>query len=203
MNLSKYGISRIIEWETGGEAEYNRHPEWPGESSGITIGIGYDVGQMGAAETQRAWAAHLDQATLKLLVSVTDKRGEAAQSVLPFVRHLEIPWTAAQAVFTESTLPSFYLKTLRIYPQAVDLHGDCCAALVSLVFNRGPKLTGDRRTEMLEIQTALRAGELGRIPALFESQTRLWPDSRGLRRRRVEEAELFQRGLLATVPAGE
>lgn len=197
MNLSEYGIQRIIDWETGGEMEYNRHPEWPGESSGITIGIGFDVGQTGAAETKRAWAAHLEPTTLQLLVSVSDKRGEAAQQVLPFVRHLEIPWAAAEAVFKETTLPTWYLRTLRIYPQAVDLHGDACAALVSLVFNRGPSLDGDRRREMLDIQTALKAGKIGQVPELLRSMTRLWPNSRGLRRRREEEAELFQRGLLA------
>jgi len=198
MNLSDYGIKRIIEWETGGADEYNRNPEWPGESSGITIGIGFDVGQTGAAETRRAWADHLDKSALELLISVSDKRGESAQNALPFVRHLVVPWEAAEAVFKETTLPRFYLQTLRIYPQAGELHGDCCAALVSLVFNRGASLTGDRRKEMLDIQTALKGGQFGAIPALFEAQTRLWPNSKGLGRRRMEEAELFQRGLLQT-----
>jgi hypothetical protein len=51
---------------------------------------------------------------------------------------------------------------------------------------------------MVDIQTALKGGQLGAIPALFEAQTRLWPNTKGLRRRRMEEAELFQRGLLQT-----
>ena len=198
MNISDHGIQRIIDWETGGENEYNRHPEWPGESSGVTIGIGFDVGQSGAAETRRAWANHLDNSALELLVSVSDKRGEAARNALPFVRHLTVPWDAAQAIFRENTLPRFYLQTLRIYPQAGELNGDCCAALVSLVFNRGASLVGERRTEMVDIQTALREGRLGEVPALFEAMTRLWPNTKGLRRRRMEEAELFQRGLLQT-----
>lgn len=197
MNLSEHGISEIIRWETGGESEYNRHPEWPGELSGITIGIGFDVGQSGAVETRQSWEKCLPKSTLELLVSVSDKRGEAAQNVLPFVRHLEIPWADALTVFTETTLPKWYLRTLRIYPQVVDLHGDCAAALVSLVYNRGPSLDGERRTEMLDIQTALRSGKVGNIPALFEQMTRLWPKTKGLRTRRLEEAALFQRGLLS------
>ena len=197
MNLSPYGIQRIIDWETGGEIEYNRHPEWPGESSGITIGIGFDIGQEGPALTRQAWANHLSVDALQRLLATSTQRGEAARQMLPFVRDIEIPWDAAEAVFKETTLPVYYLRTLRIYPQAVDLHGDACAALVSLVFNRGPSLDGDRRREMLDIQTALKQGRVGAVPELLRSMTRLWPDSRGLRRRREEEAELFQRGLLA------
>ena len=41
MNLSERGIERIIYWETGGRAEYDQHPEWPGVESGVTIGIGW------------------------------------------------------------------------------------------------------------------------------------------------------------------
>jgi GH24 family phage-related lysozyme (muramidase) len=81
-----------------------------------------------------------------------------------------------------------------------EMPGDCAAALVSLVFNRGPDLTGDRRKEMAEIQGLLRVGELKQIPDAIRSMQRLWPDTAGLRRRRREEADLFEAGL---VPAGE
>jgi hypothetical protein len=200
MNLLPRGIKSIIGWETGGEAYYDRNPEWPGEASGITIGIGWDLGHTPATETSRAWAPHLDAATLALLVSVSGRKGEAAQVVLPHVRHLVVPWAAALAVFEAVTLPTWYLRTLRIYPQAEELPGDCAAALVSLVFNRGPSLTGDRRREMANIQALLKTSNLKEIPNQFREMVRLWPNSKGLRRRREEEAELFQSGL---IPAGE
>jgi GH24 family phage-related lysozyme (muramidase) len=111
-----------------------------------------------------------------------------------------IPWDAALAVVQDVTIPTWYLRTLRIYPQVDELPGDCAAALVSLVFNRGPNLTGDRRREMAEIQRLLRVGELGGVPDQLRAMKRLWPDTKGLRRRRDEEAELFEAGL---VPAGE
>lgn len=200
MNLSARGIKSIIGWETGGESCYDRNPEWPGEASGITIGIGWDLGHTPATETSRAWAPHLDAATLALLVSVSGRKGAAAQEVLPHVRHLIVPWAAAMAVFEAVTLPTWYMRTLRIWPQVVELPGDCAAALVSIVFNRGASLTGDRRREMAEIQGLLRVGELKHIPDAIRSMQRLWPDTAGLRRRRREEAELFEAGL---VPAGE
>lgn len=200
MNLSQRGIKSIIAWETGGQAEYDPQPEWPGESSGVTIGIGWDLGMTPATETARAWAPHLPASTLAALVGVSGRTGEAAQTVLPYVRHLTIPWAAAMAVFESVTLPTWYLRTLRIYPQAQALHGDCAAALVSLVFNRGASLTGERRREMANIQALLKTGNLKEIPNQFREMTRLWPNSKGLRRRREEEAALFESGL---VPAGE
>ena len=200
MNLSARGIKSIIGWETGGESCYDRNPEWPGEASGITIGIGWDLGHTPATETSRAWAPHLDAATLALLVSVSGRKGEAAQVVLPHVRHLIVPWAAAMAVFEAVTLPTWYMRMLRIWPHAVDLPGDCAAALLSLCFNRGTSLSGDRRKEMVEIQLLLGGGKLDRIPDQIREMQRLWPDTAGLRRRRREEADLFEAGL---VPAGE
>jgi hypothetical protein len=200
MNLSQRGIEAIIRWETGGESYYDPQPEWPGESSGVTIGIGWDLGMTPASETTRAWAPHLPTSTLAALVGVSGRTGEAAQTVLPYVRHLSIPWAAAMAVFEAVTLPTWYLRTLRIYPQAAELPEDCAAALVSLVFNRGASLTGDRRREMANIQALLKTGNLGEIAKQFREMVRLWPNSKGLRRRREEEADLFAGGL---VPAGE
>jgi hypothetical protein len=200
MNLSPRGIKAIIGWETGGEHEYDPHPEWPGESSGVTIGIGWDLGMTPFADTTRAWSPHLPASTLSALIGVSGRHGEAAQTVLPYVRHLTIPWDAAMAVFEEVTLPTFYLRTLRIYPQAEELPGDCAAALVSLVFNRGAALSGERRLEMANIQALLKTGNFKEIPNQFREMVRLWPNSAGLRRRREEEAELFESGL---VPVGD
>jgi GH24 family phage-related lysozyme (muramidase) len=199
-NLSSKGIQAIIKWETGGESYYDKNPEWPGEQSGITIGVGWDLGHTSATETSRAWSPHLNAATLSLLVSVSGRKGEAAKEVLPHVRHLVIPWMSALAVFENVTIPVWYMKTLRIYPQVVDLPGDCAAALVSLCFNRGTSLSGERRREMSNIQALLRTGNLKEVPKQFREMKRLWPKTEGLRRRRNEEADLFESGLM---PAGE
>jgi len=94
-------------------------------------------------------------------------------------------------VFEEVTVPRFYLQMLRIYPQADELEPNQTAALLSLVFNRGASLTGERRREMLEIQSALKTGAVAQVPDLLRSMDRLWPNTKGLRLRRHREADLF------------
>lgn len=195
MNISDLAIKSIIGWECGGEAEYNNAPEWPGEASGVTIGIGYDLGMTVANEIVQAWGPYVSSEDLKVLVGLSGKTGPKAQELLPHVRHLRFAWQTAEIVFRETTLPTHFLRTLRVYPQVVDLHGHCAGALVSLVFNRGPSITGDRRAEMADIQALLKANNLNAIPERLEAMQRLWPNSAGLRRRRREEADLFRLGL--------
>ena len=45
--ISQAAIDLIVREEVSGKEVYERNyrrPEWPGGSSGVTIGIGYDVG---------------------------------------------------------------------------------------------------------------------------------------------------------------
>ena len=181
----------IIEQETGGEDEYNKHPEWPGEASGITIGIGYDLGYNDALTISRDWSGHVDRIDLARLVAVSGLKGADAHAKLPFIKDMTVPWSAALDVFKEVTVPKFYAQMLRIYPQAETLKPEQTAALLSLVFNRGSSLSGPRRIEMVEIKAALASGDLDAIPDLFRDMKRLWPDTRGLRLRRDREADLF------------
>ena len=104
-------------------------------------------------------------------------------------------WTKAIEVFQNNTVPKFYLQMLRIYPQAEDLPDEARDALISLVFNRGTALSGERRSEMLGIQNAMRDRRFYDVPALMRSMKRLWPNTKGLQRRRDAEAELFEKAL--------
>jgi hypothetical protein len=192
MNLNSNGLRFIIEQETGGEDEYNKHPEWPGEASGVTIGIGYDLGYNDALTVSRDWSAHVDRIDLARLVAVAGIKGAEAHAKLPFLKDMTIPWSAALDVFKEVTVPKFYAQMLRIYPQAETLKPEQTAALLSLVFNRGASLSGPRRVEMVEIKAALANGDFDAIPDLLREMKRLWPDTRGLRLRRDREAELFE-----------
>ena len=192
MNLNNDGLRFIIEQETGGEDEYNKHPEWPGEASGITIGIGYDCGYNDALTVSRDWSGRVDRIDLARLVAVSGVKGADAHAKLPFIKDMTVPWSAALDVFKNVTVPKFYAQMLRIYPQADALEPEQTAALLSLVFNRGASLSGDRRAEMAGIKEALVKNELGKIPDLFRNMKRLWPNTLGLRLRRDREAELFE-----------
>lgn len=194
--ISQRAIDLIKEFENDPE-DYLGRPEWPGGESGVTIGFGWDLGHTPPLETEAAWQK-LDPQALSMLLACSGLKGAAAQNALPKVQHLNIPFSLAEQVFKDVTLPRWEARTLAIYPQAAQLGGDCLGALVSLVFNRGPSLSGPRRSEMLEIQRSLAAGTSYMVPSLILNMRRLWPDVAGLRRRREAEAQLFAAGLAAS-----
>lgn len=190
MNLTKKGIAWIAEQENSVDCYVSR-PEWPGESSGLTIGIGYDLGYNSQFQFETDWASVLPDDQIRRLSGCCGLKGEAAQHLPPQFADIHISREAALDVFERVTVPRFYLQTLRIYPQTIDLPPDAAAALVSLVFNRGTKLDGERRVEMAQIKAALTARNWAAIPGLFRAQKRLWPDTEGLQARRDREADLF------------
>jgi hypothetical protein len=183
----------ILDFEND-PSDYLGRPEWPGGDSGVTIGFGWDLGHTPLPDTQAAWSA-LPADDLDALLAVSGRKGEAARTLLPDVANVRIPYAIALDVFTRVTLPTWEARTLRIYPQAAALGGDCLGALVSLVFNRGASIVGPRRVEMAGIKTALAEGQPELVAPLLLQMRRLWPDTPGLQRRRTAEAQLFAAGL--------
>jgi hypothetical protein len=191
----------IIDHEVGGgQAYYNRllvHPVWPGESSGVTIGIGYDLGYNTQAEFDADWGTLLPRADLARLRGCLGAKGTAASALLPRVRDISVPWSAAQTVFFARSVPRYYRQALDAFPGMERLHGDAQGALVSLVFNRGTRMTdskkkpGDRR-EMRAIRDLVPQGDLRGIAAQIRSMKRLWNPRSGLIRRREDEARLVE-----------
>ena len=201
MTLSDAGRKLLLDYEVGGGEAYYRkflsRPTWPGEASGVTIGVGFDLGYNTESQVQEAWSSLADS-SLELLKGSIGVRGESARlwlSSRPMVRDIEIPWEKALDVFERITVPRFYLQMLRIYPQAETLPAPARDALLSLVFNRGTALAGDRRAEMLGIQNCLRDGRTHDVPELLRSMKRLWPNTAGLQKRRDAEADLFERAV--------
>jgi hypothetical protein len=201
MTLSDKGRKLLLDYEVGGGEPYYRkflsRPTWPGEQSGVTIGVGFDLGYNSESQVGEAWGT-LSNISLELLMGAIGIRGESARlwlSSRPMVRDIEVPWEKALDVFERITVPRFYLQLLRIYPQAETLPEPARDALLSLVFNRGTALSGDRRAEMLGIQNALRDGRTHDVPQLLRSMKRLWPNTTGLQKRRDAEADLFESAL--------
>jgi hypothetical protein len=191
--ISERAKKLILDFEND-PSDYLGRPEWPGGDSGVTIGFGWDLGHTPWEETARAWV-DLGVDAVNQLVSVSGLKNKDAQSALVHVAGISIPYNVALAVFQRATLPTWEARTLRIYPEAAALGGDCLGALVSLVFNRGASLVGPRRVEMAGIKTALAEGQPELVAPLLLQMRRLWPDTPGLQRRRTAEAELFAAGL--------
>jgi GH24 family phage-related lysozyme (muramidase) len=73
------------------------------------------------------------------------------------------------------------------------LHPNAQAALVSLVFNRGNSLVGERRSEMRAIRDAVARSDHREIARQLRAMVRLWRGTdieRGMTRRRNAEAAL-------------
>jgi hypothetical protein len=177
------------------------HPTWPGEQSGITIGVGYDLGYQTRDQFTADWDDRLAADATKRLTAMCGVTGPRAATALPALRDIVVPWSAARAVFLGITLPRYVTQTLDAFPGCETLPDEAFGALVSLVFNRGAGMGSptdpppDRRREMRGIRDAIAGGNFRAVPQLLLDMRRLWPDSAGLRSRRTQEAALFAESL--------
>ncbi len=156
MELNEASMKLILDFEVGGgEVYYNRllkSPIWPKEASGVTIGVGYDLGYNTAPTIRRDWSPHLGVATVDRLITVAGKTGTRARDALASVRDLVVPWAPAFTVYRGVTIPTFWKITQRAFPGVDELHPNAQGALLSLIFNRGADMSGTRRTEMRAIR---------------------------------------------------
>lgn len=196
--VSRKGLQQIVRHEISSASYYRKflsHPTWPGGGSGITIGIGYDLGYNSGTQTRKDWSRKLPEIDLERLVSVCGLRGDGVNQVLKNVQSISIPLEAAERVFYESTLSRYAADTARVYPGVEDLHPNAQAALLSLVYNRGTSLSGSRRREMAAIKELVAQKDYAGISEQIRSMKRLWEDRGldGLLKRRDDEARLVRK----------
>ena len=211
--LNTNGISFIAKEETGGLGYYElvtRWPHYPGHSSGITIGVGYDLRFNTEDNFKELWGNYLPASHIDELSKDIGRKGSKTRAQELKKMGVEVPFKSAWPVFIKLTLPRFYDSTESIYPSIHRLPDYCRSVLVSIVFNRGASLSGSARKEMKEIQNILhRADDSGltksqRIEILSEvegeilSMKRLWAPSSGLIKRRQSEANLWRTGLASS-----
>lgn len=207
--ISKAAFDLIVKEEVSSEAVYRKrytHTEWPGFSSGVTIGIGYDVGYATKERLWKDWSGLIPDDMIKALERCCGVRGTSAKGLAAALRkQVTVPWEAAIENFEKVLLPR-WVKTVRDkLPNTHLLSPDSLGALASLAYNRGPSFrnSGDRYREMRAIYAHMAAKNFAAIPYEFKSMARLWPGS-GLVSRRHREAELFRRGLaMRPVPKPE
>lgn len=179
------------------------HPYWPKGRSGITIGVGRDLGQHSEKELKADWS-RLGPDTLKTLRSAVHKSGADAQLLLPELKSIDIPKDVSLSVFRDSLGDTYYPNTVQLFPGLLRLPTEAQVALVSVVFNRGKALGRDpdwktakeldQRWEMRRLQDDVRRGDLFAIYIRLGTMKRLWdnPEGRGLRYRRRDEQHLIR-----------
>lgn len=208
--LSDNAIKLILQFEIGGSKKYYDRflakPSWPEGSSGVTIGIGVDLGY--ESEILDDLGDILTEDEVNRLRRVKGITGSRAKAALGGVKDITIPWDFALDYFKRVTLPKYIAQTLQAFPNSENLPDDAFGALVSLVFNRGPLVdNSERRKEMKKIQEILLNTDGGEIDAetvqaiarQFRSMARLWPDKASsdndLHDRRYAEARLIDESI--------
>ncbi len=194
---SAKGLDAIVRFEISSEAHYRKklqNPIWPGAASGVTIGIGYDLGHTPASRIEQDWRGRIRDDDLERLLKVQGLTGERAKRAVKRVKNVVVPLEPAQEVFFRRTLTHFAARTKRAFPGVEELPHDAQSMLLSLVFNRGGSMTGSRRREMKAIRSLVPAQDLSGIAFQIRSMKRLWDKAKlpGLHKRRDREAELVE-----------
>ena len=199
--ISKKAIDFIIQHEAGGKVYYDKFlqkPTWPGGQSGVTIGLGYDLGYNTEKQFMADWSPVLNLNFVNALRPVLGIKGERAKAMIKGeILNVRVPYIAAYEVFAKSSIPRFFALTKGIYPQLEELNEDTQGALVSLVFNRGASLSGESRKEMKAIVDLVAKKDYLGIAEEIEKSKRLWEGKGldGLVIRREAEADLIRNSL--------
>ena len=205
--LSKKSLDLILEFEVGGgENYYNKllkNPAWPEGQSGVTIGIGYDLGYVNKTEFSENWK-DLPKEIFDRLYKVVGIKGYNAKNLIRGLRDITIPWELSLQVFNNKTVVKFWNLTKDTFPNFDKMPEDAKGGLVSLVFNRGSALEGDRRREMKLIRDGMRITNtfdqksLSFIANQIRNMKRIWAGGsieKGMNRRRDAEAKLIEESL--------
>lgn len=197
MQLNDASMNLILRFEVGGgEPYYDKHlrfPTWPEGQSGITIGVGYDMGYNTGSTISDDWGQVLNKSYIDQLLPCAQKTGTAAQSLLSSVKNIDIPWSAAFSVYNNVTIPKFWRLTCSTFPGIENCDPNCQGALLSLVFNRGTSMKGDSRLEMRNIKDLVPKKDYKNIAAQIRAMKRIWKGTsieQGMSRRRDAEADL-------------
>jgi GH24 family phage-related lysozyme (muramidase) len=195
-----YDWSSVIEFETGGRSYYEKFLKtltWPKGQSGITMGIGADLGYMTKNEFKQYFSSYFTEEENTLIESVIGLKGTYAKSALPKVKHIKLSWENASEAFLKWTLPKFWKLANEIWPGLDQLNEKAQVALVSIVFNRGASVSGSSRMEMKNIQSLVAKKDYKEIANQIRSMKRLWVGKNldGLLVRREKEALMVEDGL--------
>jgi GH24 family phage-related lysozyme (muramidase) len=196
--ISKKATDLIIQHEVGGRAYYEKKlqaPIWAGGESGVTIGMGYDLGYNSDKQFMLDWSGAINLNFINALRPTIGIKGPQAKAMLKGeILNVRIPYNTAYEVFVKSSLPRYYAMTKKIYPNMDLLNDDTKGALVSVVYNRGNRLEGDSRAEMRAIVDLIAKQDYEGIAEQIEKSKRLWEGKGldGLVTRRESEADLVR-----------
>lgn len=195
---SKNTLNLLLKYEVGGgKSYYEKYLSkftWPGGASGPTIAIGIDCAYYTKEELADIFS-FLDFNQVKLIQGASGKTGLNGKEYTKILRqaNIQVDWDKAAEIFEKFTWPKFSKLAEKTFPGLVDLHPDAYGAIVSLVFNRGTSLSGEKRKEMLNIKNLVPKKDYKKIAKEFRNMKRIWEGRGldGLLERREAEAKLI------------
>lgn len=194
--LTKEGRSLVYNFEVGGgESYYNKklaYVTWPGFASGCTIGLGYDLGYFSKDVILFDWKKHPNKERLS---SASGHKGQSGKIKTQELRDIFTKWSLAEEVFNAVTITKFWQLSSRTFPGFDDLHPNCQAAIISLIFNRGNSLAGPKRVEMRKIKELVPKKDYQGIADQIRKMKKIWQGTdiqKGMERRREAEAKLVE-----------
>jgi hypothetical protein len=205
--ISSRAIELIVFFEVSSESLYQkkyRGAIWPGRRSGVTVGVGYDLGYVSEERIHEDWRDFLGSDQISFLQSVAGLRGVEAREAAKTLAGVDIPFPVAFEQFKLEVLPRYIGLTEGALAKTSSLSGDSLGALVSLTYNRGASYTisesqdkNGRYREMRAIRDHMETGNLTSIGSEIRGMVRLWDIAEfpGLHKRRNLEADLYEAGL--------
>lgn len=196
---SKKTLDLILQYEVGGgKSYYEKYLSkftWPGGASGPTIAIGTDCAFYSEAELAIIFSFLLEDQII-LIQKASGKTGEKGRQYTVKLRAagITVTWDKAFEIFETYTWPKFTKLAEKTFPGLTDLHLDAYGAIVSLIFNRGTSLSGERRKEMANIKNLIPTKNYKQIAQEFRNMKRIWIGKGldGLLERREAEAKLIE-----------
>jgi hypothetical protein len=196
--LSGAVLEFIAKWETGGRRLYEKKyqtPIWPGNSaSGVTIGIGYDLGHNSVETILSDWKGHPDRGYLAAMAGF---KGKAAGNLAAKRQFIVTPWPLAMRVFEDPSIIRYQRIAERAFGKGMwELKPDTSGMLVDLVYNRGGNMVGERRSEMRHIRdVCIPERDDACVAQQLRVMKRIWrgaPLGKGLIARREDEARFIE-----------
>lgn len=169
------------------------HPELPDlRYSGVSWAYGYDAHQNSKANILLDWE-RLPAPEPARLAATQPFYGQSAVQPWRSVRDILIPHSVGDDVFIRVDMARTYDQCRRAMPGFEDLRPNAQSAIASLVFNRGPGMSGPNRLEMRNIRDAVPSRDYEEMATQFRKMKRVWTGTSiqaGMYRRRDAEAQL-------------
>ena len=202
MNSSKpsqKALDLLLKYEVGGGQNYYEKYlskfTWPGGASGPTIGIGIDCAYYSENELANIFN-FLKKEEIELIKGAVGKTSEKGREYTKKLRGagISVSWEKALKIFESLTWTKFTKLAEKTFPGLPELCPDAYGAIVSLVFNRGTSLVGEKRLEMRNIKVLIPKKDYRKIADEIRHMKRIWRGKNldGLIERREAEALLVE-----------